>query len=252
MTVITEVAGNVLVITLNRPESRNAINLAMADAVDTALLDLDADPALAVGILTGAGGTFCSGMDLKAFPHEGIPVAGDRGLAGLTRARPRKPLIAAVEGHAVAGGCELALACDLIVASVGSRFGLPEVCRGLVAGEGGAVRLPRRIPYHVAMEMLLTGDSVTGVDAARWGMVNRLVPDGGALGAALTLAERISVNAPLAIAAVKDIVRRTEGVSDADAMAMQDPLHFRVARSFDAVEGALAFAEKRPARWRHR
>lgn len=146
----------VLLITLNRPHVRNAVDQVLAGALDSALTRLESDPSLRVGVLSGAGGHFCSGMDLKAFPAEGVPLVADRGLGGLTRARIRKPLIAAVEGAAVAGGFELALACDLITASETAFFALPEVARGLIAAEGGAVRLPGRLPYHVAMEMLLT------------------------------------------------------------------------------------------------
>ncbi|MEV8376822.1 crotonase/enoyl-CoA hydratase family protein [Kribbella sp. NPDC056861] len=245
----TELLGSVLVMTLDRPAARNAINREVATALSVALDHLEKRPELTAGVLTGAGGHFCAGMDLKAFPSEGIPVVGQLGLAGLTRRARTKPLIAAVEGYAVAGGFELALACDLIVAGESAQFGLPEVQRGLIAGEGGAIRLPQRLPHHLAMELLLTGDPMPAATAFGHGLVNRLVPDGAALTTALTLATRISRNAPLALAAVQQIVR---AVTEADAFALQDPLYHKVSASVDAREGALAFSEKRPPRWQGR
>ncbi|GAB2556360.1 crotonase/enoyl-CoA hydratase family protein [Kribbella endophytica] len=244
-----KVVGTVLVMTLDRPSARNAINREVAEELSTALDRLESDPELTAGVLTGAGGTFCSGMDLKAFPTEGIPVVGTDGLAGLTRRALTKPLIAAVEGYAVAGGFELALACDLIVAGESAEFGLPEVKRGLIAGEGGAIRLPRRLPHHLAMELLLTGDSMPAATAAGFGLVNRVVPDGQALAEALKLAEGISRNAPLALAAVKQLVRAT---TERDDFAVQDPWYDAVSASQDAKEGAAAFAEKRAPRWQGR
>ncbi|WP_374117388.1 enoyl-CoA hydratase-related protein [Streptomyces sp. RKAG293] len=169
--VLTERREGVLAITLNRPRVRNAINQALAHALDTVLRLLDNDPELEVGILTGAGGHFCSGMDLKSFPDEGVPQVADRGLAGLTRARRTKPLIAAVEGAAVAGGFELVLACDLVTAADTAFFALPEVARGLIASEGGAIRLPSRLPHHLAMEMLLTARPLPAPEAARHALV---------------------------------------------------------------------------------
>lgn len=245
----TELAGSVLVMTIDRPTARNAVNREVAKALHAALDYLQTHDELTAGVLTGAGGHFCAGMDLKAFPAEGIPVIGDFGLAGLTRRALTKPLIAAVEGYAVAGGFELALACDLIVAGESAQFGLPEVQRGLIAGEGGAIRLPQRLPYHVAMELLLTGDPMPATAAAGHGLVTRLVPDGAALTTALSLAARISRNAPLALAAVKQIAR---AVTERDAYALQDSLYQRVSASEDAREGAIAFSEKRPPRWQRR
>ncbi|MCT9006729.1 crotonase/enoyl-CoA hydratase family protein [Streptomyces sp. NPDC054766] len=239
----------VLLITLNRPRVRNAVDRALAGALDSALTRLESEPSLSVGILTGAGGHFCSGMDLKAFPGEGVPLVADRGLAGLTRARIRKPLIAAVEGAAVAGGFELALACDLITASDTAFFALPEVARGLVAAEGGAVRLPGRLPYHVAMEMLLTATALPAPDAARYGLVNQLTPEGGALDAALTLAERVQTHSRDAVHITKRIVQDTRGLDDHSAYAVQDPLSAPVFTTVAATEGAQAFTEKRPPAW---
>ena len=204
--VLVQFSGRVAVITINRPHARNAVNYAVSAAVAGALDDLDERDDLTVGIITGAGGTFSSGMDLKAFlAGENVAIPG-RGLAGLTQRPPAKPLIAAVEGWALAGGCEVALACDLIVAAEDAKFGIPEVKRGLVAGAGGLVRLPRRIPAGIAMELALTGDPLPAADAYRLGLVNKLMPSGEALPGALALAERIAANGPLAVAATKQIV----------------------------------------------
>ncbi|MFF8532516.1 crotonase/enoyl-CoA hydratase family protein [Streptomyces sp. NPDC015532] len=245
----TEPRPGVLLITLNRPHVRNAVDQALADALDSALTRLESDPSLSVGILTGAGGHFCSGMDLKAFPTEGVPVVADRGLGGLTRARVRKPLIAAVEGAAVAGGFELALACDLVTASDTAFFALPEVARGLVAAEGGAVRLPGRLPYHVAMEMLLTAAPLPAPDAARYGLVNRLTGEGLAVDAALTLADRVQAHSREAVHITKRIVQDTRGLDDHTAYTVQDPLSAPVFTTGAATEGAQAFTEKRPPAW---
>ncbi|MFE5489154.1 crotonase/enoyl-CoA hydratase family protein [Streptomyces virginiae] len=239
----------VLVITLNRPQVRNAINRALAEAVDAALLLLEDDPELEVGVLTGAGGHFCSGMDLKAFPSEGVPRVADRGLAGLTRAHRTKPLIAAVEGAAVAGGFELVLACDLVTAADTAFFALPEPARGLVASEGGAIRLPARIPHHLAMEMLLTGSPLPAADAARHGLVNQTTGEGDALDAALALAGRIRANSPRAVRLTRQVVAATRGLDDDAAFAVQDPLTAPVFGTSTAAEGASAFCEKRTPDW---
>ncbi|MFJ8009457.1 crotonase/enoyl-CoA hydratase family protein [Streptomyces fagopyri] len=249
--VVTEPRPGVLLITLNRPRVRNAIDQSLAKAMDAALTRLETDPALTVGILTGTGGHFCSGMDLKAFLTEGVPVVADRGLAGLTRARLRKPFIAAVEGAAVAGGFELALACDLITAADTAFFALPEVTRGLIAAEGGAIRLPARLPYHVAMEMLLTAAPLPASDAARYGLVNRLTKEGEALHAALALAERLQTHSQNAVCTTKQIVRETRGLDDHTAYTVQDPLSTPVFTTTAATEGAHAFTQKRPPAWHH-
>ncbi|MFZ3467889.1 crotonase/enoyl-CoA hydratase family protein [Streptomyces sp. 4.24] len=248
--VVTERFGATLLITLNRPRVRNAVDQRLADAVDAALTRLDGDPSLTVGVLTGAGGHFCSGMDLGAFPAEGVPVVADRGLAGLTRARVRTPLIAAVEGAAVAGGFELALACDLIVAADTAFFALPEVARGLVAAEGGAVRLPDRLPYHLAMELLLTARTLPAATAAHHGLVSQLVSEGKAVEAALALAERIQEHSPEAVRATKRIVQETRGQDEHTAFAVQDRLSAPVFASASAAEGARAFTEKRRPHWK--
>jgi enoyl-CoA hydratase len=244
-----DIDNGVITITINRPEARNAIDRAVADGVAAALDELEARDDLIVGIITGAGGTFSSGMDLKAFVRGEVPSLPGRGLAGLTEAPPTKPMIAAVEGWALAGGCEVALACDLIVASSTARFGIPEVKRGLVAAAGGLMRLPRRLPPHVAMEMALTGDPITAADAHRFGLVNQLTEPGGALAGARALAARITPNGPLAVATSKRIITESADWPAADAFARQAPMVAVIMASADAREGATAFAEKRPPVW---
>ena len=242
----TERDGGTLVITLDRPHARNALDGAAAHALTAALDELDADAELVVGILTGAGGTFSSGMDLKAWLAGDRPEIKGRGLGGLTLTPPATPLIAAVEGYALAGGFEMVLACDLVVAAEDAVFGLPEVTRGLMAGSGGLLRLPSRLPAGVAMEHALTGAPITAVDAHRWGLVNRLTPPGEALDGALALARQIAANGPLAVRATKALVSR--GV-DAAAWRLQDVLLGGLLASADAREGAAAFVEKRPPVW---
>jgi enoyl-CoA hydratase len=239
-----------LVITINRPRQRHAVNRAVSLAIAAALDDLDRRLDLRVGVLTGQDGTFCSGMDLKAFVDGERPELEGRGFGGLTEAPPKKPLIAAVEGYALAGGCELALACDLIVAAEDAWFGLPEVCRGLVAGSGGLVRLRQRIPPAIALEYALTGERISASVAHGWGLVNRLVTSGGALAEALKLADRIAANAPLSVAASKRIMNEAPSWSPHEIWERQRPLVEAVLASSDAQEGARAFAEKRDPVWR--
>lgn len=250
--VTTEAQDGVLIVTINRPDKRNAVNMAVAEGITAALQELDESDDLAVGVLTGAGGTFSAGMDLKAFSAGERPVVGDRGLGGLTRAEVRKPLIAAVEGWALGGGLELALSCDLIVAAENARFGLPEVKRGLVAGEGGLFRLPRRLPHHVAMEVLLTGDPLPAERAERFGLVNQLTAAGGARDGAVELAGRVASNAPLALATVKERVRDSVGLDDATAFEAQNASVQALRESEDVAEGTRAFLEKRKPVWRGR
>jgi enoyl-CoA hydratase len=246
--VLTERRGGVLVITLNRPEVKNAIDTETAWAVSHALDELDDDRGLVAGVLAGTGSTFCAGMDLKAFLAGEKPSVGDRGFAGIVERPPTKPLIAAVEGTAVAGGFEIVLACDLIAAD-DARFGLPEVKRGLVTAGGGLMRLSRRIPFHLAMEWALTGEFVPAETAARFGLVNRLVPAGAAVDEAVALAEAIAVNGPLAVAATKQILVEARDWSRTDEFERQRAISVPVRESDDAREGALAFKEKRAPRW---
>lgn len=243
--VLTETRDRILVITLNRPDARNAIKSAVVAGLLQAFDRLDTDDALSVGVLTGAGRGFCSGMDLKAFAAEGTPAGGDR----LLENGRGKPLVAAIEGFALAGGLELALLCDLLVASEGAKPGIPEVGVGLFAAGGALIRLPSRLPYAIAAELALTADSITAEQAHALGLINRVVPAGAAVEEALRLAQRVARNAPLAIAASKQILRQTSGRTEEDLFEFQKPLIKKVFRSNDAKEGPRAFAEKRPARW---
>jgi enoyl-CoA hydratase len=247
-----EAAGDVLVVTIDRPEARNAVNLAVAEGIAAAMDTLDGDASLRAGILTGAGGTFSAGMDLKAFVAGERPFVGDRGFAGITQRPPRKPLIAAVEGWALAGGFEIALACDLIVASREARFGIPEVKRGLVAAAGALLRLPRRIPYHLAMELALTGEPIGAERASALGIVSRLTEPGAALDGARELAALIARNGPLAIDASKRIVSSAAEWGEAEGWQRQGEISGPVFASEDAREGATAFAEKRDPVWKGR
>lgn len=247
--VLAEAAEGVLVITINRPEARNAIDRVTSEAIATAVRRLDESGDLAVGILTGAGGHFSAGMDLKAFAAGERVELEEGGLAGLVKSPPRKPLIAAVEGYALAGGFEIALACDLIVASDTARFGLPEVRRGLIAGSGGLLRLPERIPPQIAKELILTGRMFDAREAERWGLVNRLTEAGGALAAALELALAIRANGPLAVTTSKHILDEQRNWPAGTVWQRQDALLEEVLNSADAREGARAFGERRPPVW---
>lgn len=247
--VVLERRERVLLITLNRPEARNAVNAALANALAAALDQLDDEPELLVGILTGTPPGFCAGMDLKAFVAGESPWVGDRGFAGIAQRGSRKPLIAAVEGFAMAGGFEIALACDLIVAARGARFAIPEVKRGLFAGAGALLHLPRRIPYHVAMEMALTGDPLLAERLYDFGLVNRLTEPGNSVATAFELAAAITANSPLAIRTTKAAVEHARDGTLSDAWEYQGELWATILASADAREGALAFAEKRPPNW---
>jgi len=250
--VLTERHDGVLTITINRPAQKNAVSREVAVQLASVLDLLDNDPTLSVGVLTGAGGTFSAGMDLKAFANGQTPILPGRGFGGLTQAVVRKPLIAAVEGWALGGGFEMVLACDLIVAAQDARFGLPEVKRGLIAGEGGVIRLRKRIPYHVALKVLLTGEPISAADAKQYGLVSELTESGAALAGAQELARRIAVNAPLALARVKQVLRETQGLNDTEAFTRQSEHAAGLLDTEDAHEGALAFAEKRAPVWRGR
>jgi enoyl-CoA hydratase len=250
--VLTERRDRVLLITLNRPEARNAVNLALAEGVAAALDALDDDGELSAGVLTGAGKGFSAGMDLKAFVAGERPWVGDRGFAGIVQRASRKPLIAAVEGFAVAGGLEIALSCDLIVASRGAKLGIPEVKRSLVAAAGALRRLPQRLPYTVAMELALTGDPITAERAYDLGLVNRVAEPGEALAGALELAAAVAKNGPLALDATKATLQQQFDWGEAEFWQRQGELAGPVMASEDAREGAIAFSEKREPVWQGR
>jgi enoyl-CoA hydratase len=248
--VLTEEDGAVLVITINRPEARNAVNGAVAQGIAAAIEELDSRKDLSIGILTGAGGTFCAGMDLKGFLTGDDPTVPGRGFAGIVERPAAKPLIAAVEGYALAGGCEVALSCDMVVASREAQFGLPEPKRGLVAAGGGLLRLPQRIPFHIAMEVALTGDKYPAERMAELGFVNRLTEPGQALAGAKELAAKVAENAPLALAATKKIIVESPDWSVEEAWKKQQEITLPVFTSKDAQEGPAAFAEKRKPVWK--
>ncbi|ROO87481.1 enoyl-CoA hydratase [Actinocorallia herbida] len=250
--VLVRSEDGVLVITLNRPAQRNAVNAAVSRAVAAALDLLDGSPDLRVGVLHGSGATFCAGMDLKA--HAAGERAADpvRGFAGLVEAPPAKPLIAAVEGWALGGGFEIALACDLITAGRGARFGLPEVKRGLAARGGGAFRVPRRLPHMIAMELLMTGAPIDAERAAGFGLVNRVVDDGAALDAALELAREIAANAPMSVRASKRVAIDSAEWPLEECFTRQREHLEPVFASEDAAEGVAAFRERRAPVWRDR
>ncbi len=247
---LVEIRGNIQIMTLNRPEARNAVTLEMAEAMAAALDALDANPDVSVGIINGAGGTFCAGMDLKGFLQGKRPSLPGRGFCGITMKPPRKPIIAAVEGYALAGGFEVVLACDLIVASREARFGLPEVKRGLAAAGGGLLRLTRRMPYHIAMECILTGDMLSAERAHQNGLINRMTEPGAALDAAIELAQAVAANGPLSLVASKQVVTESVDWSREEMFDRQAAITNPVFASQDAREGAAAFAEKRKPVWK--
>ena len=240
----------VAVITINRPKAKNAVNAAVAARIAEALDDVDSRKDVNVAIITGAGGTFCAGMDLKAFMKGEVPVVEGRGFGGFAERGPKKPLIAAVEGYALAGGFEAVLACDLVVAADDARFGIPEVKRGLVAGAGGLLRLQHRIPRNIAMEFALTGDFVDARRLADLGLVNQVTASGGALDGARALAARITPNGPLALKVSKEIIQASDDWSSDQMWDKQNELAGPVFVSQDAMEGAIAFAEKRAPVWK--
>ena len=247
--VLTSEEDGILVVTINRPEAKNAMTKAAAEGIAAAMDRLDSDDNLRVGILTGAGGTFCSGMDLKGFLRGESPSIEGRGFGGIVQKPPQKPLIAAVEGYALAGGLELMIACDLVVASTGAKFGIPEVKRGLVAAAGGVMMLPDQIPERIAMELALTGDFIDAARAYELGLINRIT-DGEALAAAKELAASIVANGPLAVRVSKQVIKQSRGWPMDERYTRQTQLIAPVFISEDAREGAAAFAEKRAPNWK--
>ncbi len=247
--VLTEVRDGILIVTINRPEAKNAMNQAAAEGIAAAMDRLDAEDDLRVAILTGAGGTFCSGMDLKGFLRGERPSIDGRGFGGITEKGPVKPLIAAVEGYALAGGFELMISCDLVVANSGAKFGIPEAKRGLAAAAGGLVKLPQMIAPKIAMELALTGDFIDAQRAYDLGLVNR-VTDGPALDAALELAAKVTANGPVAVRVSKQVIVESPGWSYEERWQKQGALMPQVFMSEDAREGSLAFAEKRAPNWK--
>jgi enoyl-CoA hydratase len=247
--VIVSIEDGVMTVMINRPEVRNAIDREVSYGVCAAMDELDHRDDLRVGILTGAGGTFCAGMDLVEFASGAQIRVKGRGLMGMAFTPPEKPVIAAVEGYAVGGGFEATLACDLLVAARDARFGLPEVKRGLTAAGGGLIRLPRRIPQNIAMEIALTGDWVGAERLHELGLVNRLVEPGAALSEAMSLARLIAMNAPMSVAASKKVILHQRDWATEDMFDQQEAITRPVLDSADAHEGAVAFKEKRTPRW---
>ena len=246
--VLTEVDDGILIVTINRPEAKNAMSMAAAQGISAAMDRLEAEDDLRVAILTGAGGTFCSGMDLKGFLRGERPSVEGRGFGALSQWTPKKPVIAAVDGYALAGGMELALSCDLIVANAGAKFGIPEAKRGLAAAAGGLIKLQRQIPPRIAMELALTGDFIDAARAFQLGFVNRVV-DGPSIDGAKALARSIAANGPLAVAATKQVVRNSFLWSDDEMWDKQQAILGNLFATNDAREGATAFAEKRKPNW---
>lgn len=247
--VLTEVRGRTLLITLNRPEAMNAVNQALADQLAAAMDRLDSDPALSVGVLTGNGRGFSAGMDLKAFVSGGMPMVPGRGFGGITERGPEKPLLAAIEGFALAGGLELAMSCDILIAANNAKIGIPEAGVGLFAAAGALLRLPRALPYGLAMKMALTAKPISAEVAHQYGLITDLAEPGEAVAAALALADQIAKNSPLGLKASKALIRETQGRTEAEFWQYQTDEHMHVFRSEDATEGPTAFAEKRAPKW---
>jgi enoyl-CoA hydratase/carnithine racemase len=247
--ILHERRGHVELLTINRPEARNAINRATAEALDAALSAAEVDDEVWVVVLTAAGDkAFSAGMDLKAFAAGEFPITAN-GFGGITRREFSKPIICAANGSALAGGFEIMISCDMVIAADHAKFGIPEASRGLVAGAGGLIRLPKRIPLTVAYEMALTAEPIDAARARELGLVNHVVPGDQVLDAAIDLAERIAKNAPLAVRTSKEIMRRSVELNEEDAWVASDEAFAMIGRSSDALEGAVAFAEKRPPNW---
>ena len=250
MTVHFEIRDHVAIITLDRPEARNAVNHQLAVDLESAIDQMEADDSLWVSVIAGAGPAFCAGADLKAVASGNADLATARGgFAGIVRRERTKPMIAAVEGPALAGGFEIVLSCDLVVAGSNARFGIPEVKRSLIANAGGLIRLPRVVPRNLAMEMALTGDPISAETAHHHGVVNRLVEAGGALDSAIALAAEIGANAPLAVRASRQVIIEGALLDDDAAFALSAEAARDVFRSEDFQEGPRAFVEKRAPNW---
>jgi len=247
--ILRERRGHVEILTINRPEARNAINRATAIALSDALDDCETNDDVWVVVLTGADTkAFSAGMDLKAFAAGEFPIT-DKGFGGITQRDFPKPLIAAANGSALAGGFEILISCDMVVAAEHAKFGIPEASRGLIAGGGGLIRLPKRIPLAVAYEMALTADPIDADRAYELGLVNRVVPGERVLDEAVALAERIAKNAPMAVRTSKDVMKRSRELSEAESWTLNSEAFGTIGQSADALEGAIAFAEKREPNW---
>ncbi len=249
MPVEFSIDNGVAVITINRPEARNAVDRETALAVEAAVKQVNTDPAVRCAVITGAGGNFCAGMDLKAFLRGEVVRLPETGFAGVTQAVLQKPFIAAVEGYALAGGFEIMLACDMVVASSSAKFGLTEVKRGLVANAGGLVRLPRQMPIKLASEFVLTGEIFPVERLASAGLVNRIVAEGNALAEAIALARVIAGNGPMAVAISRKVLNESLEWPEDELFERQFAITAPVFTSHDAREGAAAFAEKRTPVW---
>jgi enoyl-CoA hydratase len=247
--ILRERSGAVEVLTINRPDARNAINLAVAEGLGSALDELEADSSCRVIVLTAAGDkAFSAGMDLKAFASGELPFT-EHGFGGITHRTITKPLICAANGSALAGGFEIMLSCDLVVAAEHARFGIPEVSRGLIAGAGGLIRLPKRIPMAVALELALTAEPLDAQRAYALGLVNRVVAGEQVLEEAMALANRIAENAPGAVRASKQVLRTGAEMPEEEAWLVSNAAFEAAMSAPDALEGATAFAEKRPPSW---
>lgn len=254
MSVDFEQRGPFAVVTINRPEARNAVNGVVAAGIEDAIDRIEADDSIWVGILTGVPPVFCAGADLKEINsgNAGGLATTKGGFAGITMRERIKPIIAAVDGPALAGGTEIVLSCDLVVASTTASFGIPEVKRSLVAGAGGLFRLGRKIPINIAMELTLTGDPIDAARAHHFGLVNRLVEPGDALAEAISLAEQICANAPIAVRESRKIVLGATNAPDDVGWKMSAEGMARAMSSEDLQEGLTAFIEKRPPAWKGR
>ncbi len=250
--VLLERRGSTALLTLNRPDARNAISPEVSQTMAGLLDEIEADPALRAVVLTGAGEVFSAGADLKVVAQgRGMEIArGKGGFAGITTRNFPKPLIAAVNGPALAGGFEIVLSCDLVVAADSSRFGIPETQRGLMAAAGGLIRLPKRVSLAIALELAMTGDPIDASRALDLGLVNRVVPRDRVIDEACALAERIAENSPVAVRLSRQLVREAAEMSEADGWKRTNELVLDVFASGDAVEGATAFAEKRKPVWK--